>query len=110
MAKKELFDKELQQLAALFKALGHPARLAVMNHLAETKVCITGDISDKLPLSRTTINQHLRELKDLNLIRGEIAGARVNYCLNTDVIQDMVEQLNKYFQEINCCGTNNKQC
>lgn len=106
MAKKELFNADLQQLASLFKALGHPARLAIMNYLAETKVCITGDISNELPLSRTTINQHLKELKDLNLIKGEINGAKVNYCLNQDIVVDMVNQLNKYFNHINCCPGN----
>jgi DNA-binding transcriptional ArsR family regulator len=79
MAKKELFTKDLQESSAFFKALGHPARLAILQYLAETKVCMTGDISDELPLSRTTVNQHLKELKDLNLISGEISGAKVNH-------------------------------
>lgn len=109
MAKKELFDSDLQHLAALFKAMGHPARLAIMNYLAESKVCITGDISNELPLSRTTINQHLKELKDLNLIKGEISGVKVNYCLNPDIVKSMADQLSKYFEHINgCCGTGQK--
>lgn len=110
MAKKELFDIDLQHLAALFKALGHPARLAIMNYLAATKTCITGDISNELPLSRTTINQHLKELKDLNLIKGEINGVKVNYCLNPEVVQSMAEQLNKYFNHINCCCSDDQKC
>lgn len=110
MAKKELFEDELQQLAALFKAMGHPARLAIMKYLAETKSCITGDISNELPLSRTTINQHLKELKDLNLIRGEINGVKVNYCLNKDVILEMTEHLNKFLHHIHCCSGNDCDC
>ena len=63
MAKVELFDADLQTTSALFKALGHPARLAILKYLSETKVCISGDISNELPLSRTTVNQHLERIK-----------------------------------------------
>jgi len=80
--KADLFNDDLRRTAAFFKALGHPARLAILSYLAEKNVCMTGDISGELPLSRTTINQHLKELKDLNLIKGTIDGAKVNYCLN----------------------------
>lgn len=110
MAKKELFENDLQQLSAFFKALGHPARLAIMKYLAETKSCMTGDISNELPLSRTTVNQHLKELKDLRLIKGEIDGAKVNYCLNTNVIQNMLEHLIGFFQQINCCSDEKCDC
>ena len=103
MTKVQLFSKELQDAAILFKVLGHPARLAILKYLAETKVCMTGDISDELPLSRTTVNQHLRKLKELNLISGEIDGAKVNYCLNPEIITKMITVINKYFEKIDCC-------
>ncbi|RPJ71312.1 MAG: ArsR family transcriptional regulator, partial [Alphaproteobacteria bacterium] len=67
-AKTDLFETELQECAELFKSLAHPARLAILKYLAETKTCITGDISDELPLGRTTVNQHLAELKSVGLI------------------------------------------
>jgi DNA-binding transcriptional ArsR family regulator len=67
-AKIELFTAEYQKRSELFKALAHPARLAILKYLADTKTCITGDIADELPLSRTTVNQHLKELKDAGLI------------------------------------------
>ena len=67
-AKSELFTEKQQQQAILFKALAHPARLAILVYLAETKTCISGDISNELPLSRTTVNQHLMELKKAGLI------------------------------------------
>jgi len=86
MSKVELFDQTLQETASLFKALGHPARLAILCYLAETKVCISGDISEELPLSRTTVNQHLKELKEAGLIQGNITGVKVNYCLKPDRI------------------------
>lgn len=83
MTKTELFNPDLQEIANLFKALGHPARLAILEYLAKAKSCISGDISYELPLSRSTINQHLEVLKSQQLIKGEISGTKVNYCLNT---------------------------
>jgi ArsR family transcriptional regulator len=103
MAKRELFTKELQETSAFFKALGHPARLAILKYLADTKVCMTGDISGELPLSRTTVNQHLKELKDLNLISGEISGAKVNYCLDLSNLGRMKALLDSFIRQIGCC-------
>ena len=81
MLKTELFSSELQQLAKFTKVLSHPARLAILQYLAETRTCISGDISDYIPLSRSTVSQHLKELKEFGLIKGEIEGLRINYCL-----------------------------
>ncbi len=88
-------------MALLFKALAHPARLAILTYLAETKTCITGDISDELPLSRTTVNQHLTELKKAGLIQGTVDGVKVNYCLNPLKIKTLVRLANDFFKEIN---------
>lgn len=107
MTKVKLFEKELQETAALFKALSHPARLAILKYLAETKVCISGDISDELPLSRTTVHQHLAELKKLNLIIGEISGVKTNYCLNPEAIIKINENLNSFITGIGCCSNGN---
>ena len=101
MTKVELFSTDLQESAAFFKALGHPARLAILKYLAETKVCISGDISNELPLSRTTVNQHLKELKELGLIVGEIEGVKVNYCLNTKKIESVRNILQAFLEDIN---------
>lgn len=84
MTKADLFKEDFRNTAEFFKALAHPARLAILKYLAESDACITGDISDNLPLSRTTINQHLAELKKLDLIQGEISGVKVYYCINQD--------------------------
>ena len=100
-AKTELFDKNLASDAALFKALAHPARLAILQYLARIKICITGDISDELPLSRTTINQHLKELKKAGLIQGRIDGVKVNYCLDPKRICELGEVFRNYFSTIN---------
>lgn len=107
MAKTELFDISLQRAATYFKVLAHPARLAIINYLIETGSCITGDISEELPLSRTTVSQHLHELKDIALIQGTVDGVKVNYCLNPDgmeniiqILQDMINTLEKS----KCCN------
>ena len=107
IAKTELFDKELQDCAEFFKALAHPARLQILKYLAETKTCITGDISDELPLSRTTVNQHLKELKKAGLVLGIVSGVKKNYCLNPEKILELKNMATRFITGIesgyNCC-------
>ncbi|MFP4065487.1 MAG: ArsR/SmtB family transcription factor [Bacteroidales bacterium] len=86
-AKEIKFDEKLMRRARMFKALAHPARLTILEYLAEIKSCITGDIAEELPLSRTTVNQHLKELRDAGLIIGTVEGVRTNYCLNPRAIE-----------------------
>lgn len=99
-SKATLFEKELQVQADFHKVLAHPARLAILSYLAQTRTCITSDISDHFPLARTTINQHLAELKRINLIKGEICGSKVKYCLNTRVIRSMKIQTLDYLNDL----------
>src|SRR5665647_1544159 len=99
--KSELFSPEFQTCSTLFKALGHPARLAILKYLAETKKCITGDLADELPLGRTTVNQHLKELKDVGLIQGTTEGAKTCYCLDIDKIRELKKMAEKFIKEIN---------
>jgi ArsR family transcriptional regulator, arsenate/arsenite/antimonite-responsive transcriptional repressor len=77
--------------------LSHPARIAIIKLLAEKKTCISGDIANKLPLSRTTVCQHLQELKNAGLIQGEISGLNVNYCLNVDKWQSIKAKFETLF-------------
>ena len=100
MNKAEKFDDSLQELARFAKILSHPARLAILKYLAETKTCISGDISDYLPLGRTTVSQHLKELRDSGLIRGEIDGLKINYCLNSSEICRFNKIFESFFSEI----------
>lgn len=102
-AKTELFETELQETAVLFKALGHPARLAILNFLATTNSCYTGDISQEIPLGRTTVNQHLDELKKAGLIQGSIEGIKTNYCINTDVMIRLKAAMEKLISNMKCC-------
>lgn len=98
--KSELFDDDLQRLASIAKVMSHPARLAILRYLAKCKTCISGDISDEMPLSRTTVSQHLQELKKVGLIKGEIDGLKVNYCLCNSCIDGMGKDFNDFFNEI----------
>ena len=106
MTKIELFSKELQTMSSIFKALGHPARLAILQYLAETKTCISGDISDQLPLSRTTISQHLKELKTAGLIQGEIEGIKTHYCLCNSKISEYKKMLDAFLSDISSLDLN----
>ena len=91
--KSRLFSPELQRCSILFKSLAHPARLAILKYLAETKTCITGDIAEEIPLGRTTVNQHLSELKQAGLIQGTTEGAKTCYCLDPAVVRDMKKMM-----------------
>ncbi len=106
MNKREKFNKELQELASFAKVISHPARLAILQLLAETKTCISGDISDSLPLSRTTVSQHLKELKNAGLIHGEIEGLKINYCLCGETIKNFKTLFNNFFEEDSFCVDN----
>jgi ArsR family transcriptional regulator, arsenate/arsenite/antimonite-responsive transcriptional repressor len=100
MNKAEKFDESLQELARIARALSHPARLAILKYLAETRTCISGDISDYLPLGRTTVSQHLRELRDIGMIKGEIDGLKINYCLSDNKINACVRMFEEFFHDI----------
>jgi ArsR family transcriptional regulator len=97
-AKTAAFTPEQQQLARVAKALAHPARVAIVQLLASKTTCISGDIAAELPLSRTTVFQHLQELKALDLIRGEIDGLTVCYCLNTALLRQVQQQFLSFFE------------
>lgn len=105
-AKTVEFEGDLQELARAAKLLSHPARIAIVKLLAAKKSCISGDIANELPLSRATVCQHLQELKNADLIKGEINGLNVNYCLNVEkwaAIKIKFEALfDLTIQNINC--------
>jgi DNA-binding transcriptional ArsR family regulator len=100
MNKSQKFEDSLQELARFAKVLSHPARLSILKYLAETRTCISGDISDYLPLGRTTVSQHLKELRDFGLIRGDIEGLKINYCLCSADINRLLKLFEEFFSEI----------
>lgn len=98
-AKTTVFTDQQQQLARLAKALGHPARVAIIELLASRTTCISGDIAAELPLARTTVTQHLQELKAAGLVRGEVAGLTVCYCLDVRAMQQAQALLGGLFAQ-----------
>lgn len=98
------FDPSLVALADLAKALAHPGRLRILEILAREKACICGDIVEKLPFSQSTVSQHLKELKRVGLITGEISGPRTCYCLDTEALVLARDRFAKLFTGIGCCG------
>lgn len=100
LTKSDSFTEKQNSLAAVAKALGHPARIAIVEHLARVNACICSDIVEELPLAQATVSQHLRELKAVGLIKGNIEGNAICYCLNIKVLNE----LRLFFGRLGCCG------
>ena len=101
------FGVKENKLAKYAKALGHPARIAILKYLAGKAACQCGDIVEELPLSQSTVSQHLKELKEAGLIKGEIEGARVCYCIDEKewkAAQTWLNQLFDSYKGFSSCG------
>lgn len=94
--KTDHFTDRQNELAVLAKALGHPARVAIIEYLLKVDNCICGDIVNELPLAQPTVSQHLRELKTAGLIKGSIEGTSVCYCID----ESGIEKIKGFFQHI----------
>lgn len=102
-AKTELFTDQQKRIALLAKALGHPARVAILMHLTKINSCVCGDIVEEIPLAQSTISQHLKALKKADIICGEVEGAKTCYCINPTVWKEMQVMLNQFFGKFNGC-------
>jgi ArsR family transcriptional regulator, arsenate/arsenite/antimonite-responsive transcriptional repressor len=96
ISKIENFTLRQNSIALLLKALAHPARIAIVEHLLKVNSCICGDIVKEIPLAQPTISQHLKELKNAGIIKGSIEGNTICYCIDEKVI----DKLLKYFSGI----------
>lgn len=107
LTKSEIFTKEQNQLAAIAKVLGHPARIAIIQHLFKINSCVCGDLVEVIGLAQPTISQHLKELKNLNIIQGNIEGTSVCYCINPKTWTDIKSSLGAFLdtdsQSNTCC-------
>jgi DNA-binding transcriptional ArsR family regulator len=103
LSKKEEFSVKQNKIADIAKALGHPARIAILEFLAKSDSCMCGSIVDELPLSQSTVSQHLRELKNAGLIKGEIDGAKVCYCINDKAFEEARGLLAIFLNKKSCC-------
>lgn len=107
LAKTEIFTAEQNELANFAKVLGHPARVAILQHLFEINQCICGDLVNEIGLAQPTISQHLRELKQMGLIKGNVEGTSVCYCIDKaqwtkmkSVLQPFLDQ---DYRKAECC-------
>ncbi|BAX79902.1 MAG: ArsR/SmtB family transcription factor [Labilibaculum antarcticum] len=96
MTIKKIMTEEQQKVARYAKAMGHPVRMYVLELLSKQSCCYSGDLSDELPIAKSTLSQHLKELKDAGLIQGEIESPRIKYCINKENWKE-AQQLFKQF-------------
>lgn len=103
-SKTELFSAHHNELANMAKALAHPARIAILEVIIKKGACVCGDIVDELPLSQSTVSQHLKAMKTAGIIKGSVEGSYRCYCLNADECKKLGQQLQKFFAKLlNCC-------
>ena len=107
LTKTEMFTEQQNKIALLAKAFGHPARVAILQHLFRIDACVCGDLVDEIGLAQPTISQHLKELKQLGLIKGNIEGTSVCYCIDTEnwgtMKEVMLPFLDQDLSQENCC-------
>lgn len=107
ITKSELFKKRQNKVANLAKAFDHPARVAIIEYLLSNQTCICNDLVNELPLSQSTITQHLKELKRIGIIKGEVEGPKVNYCIDEQVWEEakdiFVNLFTRYVKKNDCC-------
>ncbi len=97
LTKTEIFTDKQNRLAAMIKALAHPARIAILQHLMKTNACVCGSIVEELGLAQATISQHLKELKNAGLIQGTIEGVSVCYCIEPEAWELLHKELDAFF-------------
>lgn len=107
ITKTEVFNKRQNRIARYAKALAHPARVAIIEYLIRNQSCICNDLVEELPLSQSTISQHLKELKNIGIIKGEIEGPKVCYCIDEKVWQEardaMIKLYTSFTPDHTCC-------
>ncbi|MFT4757425.1 MAG: ArsR family transcriptional regulator [Vicingaceae bacterium] len=108
LTKSEIFTDQQNKISLLAKAFAHPARVAILQHLFNIDTCVCGDLVNEIGLAQPTISQHLKELKQLGLIQGNIEGTRVCYCINKENWTNMKETLSPFLNQdlpkkVTCC-------
>lgn len=107
VSKTEQFTDSQNELAKLAKALGHPARIAIIDYLASVDTCICGDIVKEIQLAQPTVSQHLKELKNAGLIKGSIEGNAICYCIDENALEKISDYINDTFVNVlkrnTCC-------
>lgn len=97
MSKKDIITAEQKKLARYAKAMGHPIRIYILELLSKQSCCYSGDLTDDLPIVKSTLSQHLKELKDAGLIQGEIEAPRIKYCINKENWTEAQQEFKRIF-------------
>lgn len=107
VTKSDIFSAQQNHLADMLKALAHPARIAILQHIMAQKSCICGDLVQELGLAQATISQHLKALKAVRIIKGTIEGNSICYCIDTEVWQQIKTDMANFFTDFSlekgCC-------
>jgi DNA-binding transcriptional ArsR family regulator len=106
LTKSEFFTEEQNEIAAIAKVLGHPARIAILDFIIKLKTCVCGDLVKDIGLAQPTISQHLKELKKVGIIKGTVEGTSVCYCIDEENWEQIKNRLNKFLNKNpteNCC-------
>ena len=105
ITKSQIFNQKQNELAQIFRVLANPARIAILEYISSQKACICNDIVDEIGLAQPTISLHLKELKNMNLIEGEIEGKKKCYCINLERWAEVQLLLDEFFEttKTNCC-------
>ncbi len=105
-SKTDHFTEQQNKIATIAKALGHPARIAIIEYLLKVNACICGDIVNELPLAQPTVSQHLKELKNAGLIKGNIEGTAICYCIDEKAFEFLKDYFSNVIATVNrpsCC-------
>ena len=105
VTKTQIFTDHQNELAQTFRVLANPGRIAILEYISNQASCICNDIVDEIGLAQPTVSQHLKELKNMDLIEGEIEGKKICYCINLDKWNEVQALLNGFFNKTknNCC-------
>lgn len=99
ITKTEIYTDGQNKLASFLKVLGHPARIAILQYIISQKACICNDLVEELGLAQATISQHLKELKNLGIIKGAIEGKSVCYCIDEKIWKEIKGEFNAFFNQ-----------
>ncbi len=110
LTKSEIFTDEQNRIAAIAKVIGHPARVAILQHIVAKQSCICGDLVDVIGLAQPTISQHLKELKRIGILQGSVEGTSVCYCIDHSVLSEIKSIFSNFFEACSCGCDPNSCC
>lgn len=98
MSKSEIISENQKKMARYFKAMGHPIRVYILDYLTKQSCCYSGDLSEILPIAKSTLSQHLKELKNAGLIQGEINSPKIRYCIHLENWNEAKKMVFDFFE------------